>query len=65
MESELSTAGLIALLDQAKAALTDVAKMLGEYRQLLMAAGFPADDALDLCLDVQRAILFADTEIDR
>jgi hypothetical protein len=53
---------LVAVLDQAEAALRDVAGMLGTYREHLVAAGFDREDALELCLDVQRAVIFGDYE---
>ena len=58
MDDTPRTAALVAILDQANAALQDVADMLATYRQLLVAAGFSEDDALELCLQVQRAVIF-------
>ena len=57
-------AGLIAALDQFNAALADVARALGNYRQLLVDAGFDRDEALELCIDVQRAVLFDGHDLD-
>jgi hypothetical protein len=49
---------LVAALDQATAALVDVARMLGDYRRGLIAAGFEPDEALELCIEVQREVIF-------
>lgn len=49
---------LVAVLDQAGAALRDVAQMLGGYRRDLIDAGFPTDDALEMCIEAQRHALF-------
>lgn len=49
---------LVAALDQARAALVDVAQMLGDYRGRLIAAGFAPDEALELCIEVQREVIF-------
>lgn len=48
---------LVAALDQLGASLRDVAAILGDYRRQLVAAGFPEEDALDLCIDLQRAVI--------
>jgi hypothetical protein len=48
---------LIAALDQLQAALTDVARVLAGYRRMLILAGFGLDEALELCLAVQREII--------
>lgn len=52
------SAALVAALDQADAALRVVAGMLGDYRRQLVEAGFSSDDALELCVDLQRIIIF-------
>jgi len=51
---------LIAALDQLRAAMADVAEALGSYRHQLMHAGFDSEDALELCLDLQRVVIFGD-----
>lgn len=53
----LAVRDLVAALDQAEAALTDVARTLGRYRLELIAAGFDGEDALELCLDLQRSMI--------
>lgn len=60
MEPEQPIRDLVALLDQARAALTDVALLLADYRRQLIDAGFDRDDALELCVELQRAIIFID-----
>lgn len=51
---------LTAALDQAGAALADVAGMLGDYRRQLVDAGFTPDEALELCAELQQAAIFRD-----
>jgi hypothetical protein len=55
---------LVAAIDQAGAALKDVARILGEYRAELVLAGFPPDEAMELCLDLQRDIMLGDLDED-
>lgn len=49
---------LVAAVDQAGAALADVARMLAGYRDELVAAGFETDEALEFCLELQRSLIF-------
>lgn len=49
---------LTSALDQARAALLDVAAVLGKYRDYLVEAGFNRDEALELCIEVQREVIF-------
>lgn len=62
MDSEPRTPvrDLVAAIDQAGGALRDVARILGDYRRELEAAGLDRDEAIELLLDVQRDILFCD-----
>jgi len=53
-------ADLAAQLDQLQAACTNVAHTLGHYRDELIHDGFSSDDALELCIDLQRAVIFGD-----
>lgn len=57
-EDRTHVVDLVAALDQATAALRDVAHLLGDYRAELVASGFSSDQALELCLDMQRAVIF-------
>lgn len=49
---------LTSALDQARAALRDVAGVLGKYREYLIEAGFDRDEALEFCIEVQREVIF-------
>jgi hypothetical protein len=62
MEGRPQIGALIARLDQAGAALRDVARMLGSYRDELIAAGFDRDEAIEFALDLQRDIMLADVD---
>lgn len=55
-------ADLVAALDQVAAALRDMAVVIGRYRLQLIEQGMDRDDALELCLALQRRILFGDLE---
>jgi hypothetical protein len=63
-EERLRLGAVAAVMAQADAALSDVAKMLGGYRRELIAAGFDPDEALELCLELQRAALIEDLELE-
>lgn len=58
----LRAGALAAAIAQAGPALTRVAHMLASYRDELIAAGFPHDEALELCLDLQRDIIIGPVE---
>jgi len=51
---------LIARLDQAGAALRDIARVLVDYRSELVDAGFDRDEAMELVLDLQRGIMLSE-----
>ena len=57
MPDRLPIGDRIAGRDQTAAVLVDIAAILGAYRRELTAAGFTAEEALDLCLEVQEFIL--------
>jgi hypothetical protein len=62
MDDRARIGDLVAAVDQAGAALRDVAGMLGAYREQLIAAGFDRDEAIELVLDLQRDIILADLD---
>lgn len=53
----LTSGAVTAALDQAHAALRDLAGLLGRYRSQLVAAGFHEEQILELCLDLQLSVL--------
>jgi hypothetical protein len=61
-EERLRLGALAAAVGQLEAALRDFARTLGGYRRELIAAGFPPDEALELCLELQRMAILSEPE---
>lgn len=57
MPERIPVRDLVAAIDQLRAGLGDVARLLGGYRSELIAAGFSPDEALELCRDIQLNML--------
>lgn len=58
----LRAGALAAAISQAGPPLRNVANLLAGYREQLIEAGFPHDEALELCLDLQRDVILGPVE---